>query len=78
MLRSYDFEARKNISKEKVNFVFARALAEIKIYYGVSGSTLQPLSVNESEAAGSLALVWHNGVEWVKIGGEVDSEDRSV
>jgi len=78
VLRSYDFETRKNILKEKVNFVFARALAEIKIYYRVSEGEIQSLSVQESEAAGSLALVWHNGVEWVKVGGEVDSEDRSV
>lgn len=79
VLRSYDFEARKNLSKEKVNVVFSRALAEIKIYYGVSaGGTIQSLSVQESEAAGSLSLVWHNGVEWVKIGGEVNRDDNSV
>ncbi|MBA3052318.1 hypothetical protein KJ959_08380 [bacterium] len=79
VLRSYDFETRKNISKEKVNFVFDKALAEIKIYYGVAaGGTIQSLSVNESEAARSLALVWFNGVEWVKVGGEVDTAENCV
>ncbi|MBU3955640.1 hypothetical protein KJ633_04195, partial [bacterium] len=79
VLRSYDFETKKNISKEKVKFIFDRAIAEIKIYYNVSsGGTIQSLSVNESEAAKSLALVWFNGVEWVKVGGEVDTSENCV
>ncbi|MEA2082267.1 MAG: hypothetical protein U9O97_05965, partial [Elusimicrobiota bacterium] len=79
VLRSYNFETEKSVSKDKVNFVFDKALAEIKIYYSVaSGGTIQSLSVNESEAVRSLALVWFNGVEWVKVGGEVDTAENCV
>ena len=79
VLRSYNFETEKSVSKEKVKFVFDKSQAEIKIYYSVSaGGTIQSLSVNESEAARSLAMVWFNGVEWVKVGGEVDTAENCV
>ena len=79
IIRSFDFEAKKNISKEKVNFAFTNERIEISIFYKVSqGGTIQSLDVRENEAKNSLALVWFNGIEWVKIGGEVDTQSKCV
>ncbi|PKM99485.1 MAG: hypothetical protein CVU78_06060 [Elusimicrobia bacterium HGW-Elusimicrobia-2] len=86
VLRSYNFETRKNnFAKDKVNFVFDKSLAEIKIYYYYDIVTdsdgdrvISALKVKESETRNSLALVWFNGVEWVKIGGEVNTAENCV
>ncbi|MBI4669782.1 MAG: fibronectin type III domain-containing protein, partial [Elusimicrobia bacterium] len=33
---------------------------------------------NEVAAAGSLAMYWHDGVKWVKLGGKVDVQQQTV
>jgi len=78
ILRSIDFNAKKNNSGAAVNFAFDSKI-EVEIFYKVSSdSTITSLDINESEAEKSLALFWFNGVEWIKLGGEVDADRNSV
>ncbi len=86
ILRAYDIEAERTSSGEKVR-VIVDPMMEIRIYYAVSpadgtilsaGSVRALDAVTNAEAASSLSLVWFNGVEWVKVGGEVDTAENCV
>jgi len=61
LIRSFIFLAKGGQSgKEIKGFVFAKPLARILIAY------------EENLASEQLALFWFNGLEWIKLGGEVD------
>jgi len=85
ILRSIDFNAVENNSQTSVNFAFDSKI-EIEIFYKVSSDgtivssdgTITSLEINESKAKETLALFWFNGVEWIKLGGEVDTDRNSV
>jgi gliding motility-associated-like protein len=74
VIKSYSFLATKGQSgKEIKNFVFARPLAKIALTYEVeNGYVKRASSIPANRASGQLALFWFNGVEWIKLGGEVD------
>jgi len=80
--RSFAFLPKKADSEEVVTgLLFSRALADVKISYDVSGGYvgaphLAPIPANQ--AADNLALFWFNGVEWVKVGGDVDTTQQTV
>ena len=59
---------RKGASEPLHDFTFDKAAAVISITY----------DVNLSDPTNNLALFRHNGIEWVKIGGEVDSTRKEV
>lgn len=81
-LRSFAFLPKKVLSDEVVTgLLFSRALAEVKISYNVSGGIvgvpgLAPISANQ--AKDNLALFWFNGVEWIKVGGDVNIQQQTV
>jgi len=74
ILCSYSFGAVKNVSKETAGkFVFRRPYAEIRLYYsGGSGpsATAQP--------GDSYSIMWYNGKEWLKLGGDVNKDNGFV
>ena len=80
--RSFAFLPKKADSEEVVTgLLFSRALADVKISYNVSGGIvgapgLAPIPANQ--AADNLSLFWFNGVEWVKVGGDVDTAQQTV
>ena len=74
LIRSFIFIARGVESgKEIKDFVFAKPLAKIVLAYEVeNGYVKKTSSVPEKLASEQLALFWFNGLEWIKLGGEVD------
>jgi len=74
VIKSYSFLAKKGqTGKEIKNFVFARPLARIVLAYEVeNGHVKRASSVPANRASKQLALFWFNGLEWMKLGGEVD------
>ena len=74
VIKSFNFIARGEQSgKEIKDFVFAKPLARIALAYEVeNGYVKQASSVPEKLASEQLALFWFNGLEWIKLGGEVD------
>ncbi len=74
VIKSCNFIARGGQSgKEIEDFVFAQPLARIALAYEVeNGYIKQAASVPEELASEQLALFWFNGLEWIKLGGEVD------
>ncbi|MDO8734484.1 MAG: gliding motility-associated C-terminal domain-containing protein, partial [Elusimicrobiota bacterium] len=80
--KSFAFLPKKSDSEEVVTgLLFSRALANVKISYNVAGGYvgvphLAPISANQ--AADNLALFWFNGVEWVKVGGDVNTQQQTV
>lgn len=74
VIKSYSFIATRGQSgKEIKDFVFARPLARIALTYEVeNGHVKRAPSVPEDRASERLALFWFNGLEWIKLGGEVD------
>ncbi|MEW6556691.1 MAG: gliding motility-associated C-terminal domain-containing protein [Elusimicrobiota bacterium] len=82
VLRAYTFLPRKASSQEVVTgLLFSRALADIKISYEVSGGIVGAPAhapITADKATDNLALFWYNGVEWIKVGGEVDTQQQTV
>jgi len=74
VIKSYSFLAEKGQTGEEIkNFVFDRPLARISLTYEVeNGYVKRASSVPENRASDQLALFWFNGLEWMKLGGEVD------
>jgi len=74
VIKSYSFIATKGQSgKEIKDFVFAKPLARIALAYEVeNGYVKRASSVPANRASEQLALFWFNGLEWMKLGGEVD------
>lgn len=74
IIKSYSFVATKGQSgKEIKDFVFAKPLAKIALTYEVeNGHVKRASSVPEHRVSERLALFWFNGLEWMKLGGEVD------
>lgn len=75
----------KGVKSEKVitGFMFSRAVMDIQISYGIdeSGEVRSAPSksqVKANKAKDNLALFWFNGVEWVKVGGDVDTANNVV
>ncbi|MFH1353195.1 MAG: hypothetical protein ABIH68_06470 [bacterium] len=73
ILCSYRFDAVKNVSKDTAGkFVFRRPYAEIRLYYsGGSG----PAAL---QAEDSYSIMWYNGKEWLKLGGDVNKKEGFV
>ncbi|MFH1958084.1 MAG: fibronectin type III domain-containing protein [bacterium] len=87
IIRSFDFTARENISGDEVKTSFEEPLIEIKIFYqgydvAVGEGSVKSLSASPASAITNpekeMAILWFNGVEWVKLGGEVDTREQSV
>ena len=80
--RSFAFLPKKADSEEVVTgLLFSRALADVKISYNVSGGIVgapKLASIAANQAADNLSLFWFNGVEWVKVGGDVDMAQQTV
>lgn len=74
LIKSFNFIARGEQSgKEIKDFVFAKPLTRIALAYEVeNGYIKQASSVPEKLASEQLGLFWFNGLEWIKLGGEVD------
>jgi len=74
VIKSYSFIAREGESRKEIkDFVFAKPLAKIILTYEVeNGHVKRASSVPEDRASEQLALFWFNGLEWIKLGGEVD------
>jgi len=80
VIKSYSFIATKGQSgKEIKDFVFAKPLAKIALTYEVeNGHVKRASSVPADRASEQLALFWFNGLEWIKLGGEVDESLHQV
>ena len=80
--RSFAFLPKKTETEEVVTgLLFSRALADVKISYNVSGGIIGAphlTSIQANQAADNLSLFWFNGVEWVKVGGNVDITQQTV
>ena len=74
VIKCYSFIATKGQSGKQIkDFVFARPLARIALTYEVeNGNVKRASSVPANRASERLALFWFNGLEWMKLGGEVD------
>ncbi|MFA5779618.1 MAG: gliding motility-associated C-terminal domain-containing protein [Elusimicrobiota bacterium] len=81
-IKSFAFLPKKIETEEVVTgLLFSRAMADVKISYNVSGGYvgaphLAPIPANQ--AGDNLSLFWFNGVEWVKVGGNVDTTQQTV
>lgn len=80
IVKSYTFMAKKAGNEEVVgSFVFDKPLAQIALTYEVvNGQVMRAKSVSEDKVEDNLALFWFNGLEWIKLGGEVNKEFRIV
>jgi gliding motility-associated-like protein len=80
VIKSYSFIATKGQSGEELkNFVFSKPLAKIVLAYEVeNGHVKRASSVPADRASEQLALFWFNGLEWIKLGGEVDESLHQV
>jgi len=80
VIKSFSFTARGEQSGREIkDFVFAKPLAKIVLTYEVeNGYVKKTSSVPEDRASEQLAIFWFNGLEWIKLGGEVDEYFRLV
>ncbi len=75
ILNKFHFKAISAATGKTINsVVFEEALVRLSIYFDVSGCKISgsPRAVSAWEAEKQLSLYWFNGLEWVKLGGEVD------
>ena len=79
IIKVYNFEMISGLGWVIDNFSFEQPLADITLSYEVdNGLVKQPMSISEDEAADNLAIFWFNGIEWIKIGGEVDELNHTL
>jgi len=84
ILKSFNFTPKENISGDEVKVAFDQPLIEIKIFYYdvvAGGSSVKSLRANAAgitDPEKELAILWFNGVEWIKLGGEVNTDEKSV
>jgi len=80
VLKCYSFIAKRGQSGQQVkDFVFASPLAKVVLTYEVeNGYVKGASSVSEDQASERLALFWFNGLEWIKLGGQVDESFHLV
>jgi fibronectin type 3 domain-containing protein len=76
----YEINAVKSESNVKLDrFLFPDSNVELRLYYKTdSGGLIDKINVPAADAAGQLAIFRYNGVEWVKLGGDVDKTQQSV
>lgn len=87
VVKSIKFEAYRASTGEMIkDFHLKDADARLRVAYtvesgqvvtGAPGAKGAPV-VEASKAKNNLALFWFNGVEWVKLGGNVDVSDTAV
>ncbi|MFQ5867110.1 MAG: hypothetical protein ACE5IT_03840 [bacterium] len=74
----YDIKAVKADSENEIEgFKFNGGRAEISLHYQVKDGKIGD-SIPASEAPKRLAVYWFNGIEWIKLGGEVDKDRQTV
>ncbi|MFH0948091.1 MAG: gliding motility-associated C-terminal domain-containing protein [Elusimicrobiota bacterium] len=81
-IRSFTFLPKKAGTEEVVpGLMFTRSLANVKISYNVFGGIVGApsfVSIPANQAADNLSLFWFNGIEWVKVGGDVNIQKQTV
>ncbi|MFH1415067.1 MAG: hypothetical protein ABIH89_03145 [Elusimicrobiota bacterium] len=80
-LKVYRFSAINSENGDTIgDAVFGSAQAEIRIYYETADGTITgaPRQISSDEAEGQLSLYWFNGIEWIKLGGTVDTAENYV
>ena len=85
-LRSFDIIAKSADSNEIINdFVFDKSLTKIVISYGDITTYIQQnrfynsMSGSEEEwTAKNLAVFWFNGIDWIKLDGDVDPYHKII
>ncbi len=79
-LKVYKFNTVSIKDGEIVDIVFDKAKVKIEIDYETRGGYISgaPQEISVSEAEKQLALYWYNSIEWIKIGGKVDTANDTV
>ena len=73
-VRAYDMDSGKTIDR----FTFDNNRAEVNIVYKVESGRVSGTGISVDDAEKYLGMFWHNGVEWVRLGGRVNGKDRTV
>ncbi len=79
----YEFSAFKGYGNETLeeieSFSFAKPKASIGLSYEVDGlGAVKGTNIKASQAGRNLALFWFNGIEWVKLGARVDTDEQVI
>ncbi|MEA3506496.1 MAG: hypothetical protein U9R36_03285 [Elusimicrobiota bacterium] len=66
--------------KEAESFIFSSPRARIDFRYSTSDGNIVTgaSSISPKEDDRQLAIYWHNGIEWIKLGGKVDTLNNTV
>jgi len=92
IIRAIDFSIINTQTRAKItNLLLPKASLEIVMHYSVVGGRIAngfipegvfkaiPLSAPDAtQAATSLAIYWNDGVKWVKLGGDINTEKQTV
>jgi gliding motility-associated-like protein len=83
VVRSWEFKVLKcSDGSEIKDFKFAAPLIDIQLSYedssSLAGSFSRAVYTSASQDDAQLGVFWHNGVEYVKLGGYVDSQLKAL
>jgi len=74
VVASYEFIPVKNSTGKKADkFIFTKPVAEIRLYYNPVSGTIRKTAFEEN-----YAIMWYNGIEWIKLGGEINEKEGFV
>ncbi|MFH1958502.1 MAG: Ig-like domain-containing protein [bacterium] len=73
---SYDLSAREQTTGQKITDF--NVPVTLTLHYNVVGGKVYNTNVDASDAANNIALFYHDGVQWQKIGGTVDTGFQTV
>ncbi|MEW6555824.1 MAG: fibronectin type III domain-containing protein [Elusimicrobiota bacterium] len=76
----YDFQPQKSTTGEKIDdFRFVQQKIEITFFYDLNNDDyIEKVGLPISEAKSWLSIFYHNGVEWEKLGGVVNANEKSI
>ncbi|HUW22695.1 MAG TPA: T9SS type B sorting domain-containing protein [bacterium] len=83
VISCYEYKAFRgygNETPEEIeSFSFAKPKASVGLSYEVNGQgTVKGTNIKASQAGRNLALFWFNGIEWVKLGARVDTDEQVI
>ncbi len=75
---SFLFAANTFNDNRRVNCVFPEAELEIILRYPISNGFVSGTDIFAAQADEQLVISWHNGVEWINLGGNVDTANQTI
>lgn len=78
MIRGYEFKSYKGDTQEEIKDLKFENKITISIYYNVAEDYIQGTTIPAFQVKNRLGLFFWNGLEWIKLGGTIDTDNQTL